>query len=162
MENGYHHLLKWLKESSHFRYFRSQILWHLHTFLFKSTWLQIWTLLWYGFAFDYWFETFDLINWLLFRKLFHHGFSDSALNFFVDYFSNRQQSSKVGPQMSDKQELSIGNPQCSIRGRLLFLIYINDRSLSSSMFYTLFNDDTTVSLAGDLHLFPRTCHRTVP
>ena len=49
-------------------------------------------------------KAFDLINP---RLLFRYGLSNSALNFFV-YFSNRQQSTKVGPQMSDKQELSIG------------------------------------------------------
>ena len=60
-------------------------------------------------------KAIDLINpRLLFRKLFHYGFSNSALNFFVDYFSNRQQSTKVGPQISDKQELSIGVPQGSV------------------------------------------------
>ena len=92
--------------------------------------------------------TFDLIDpKLLFLKLFHYGFDNSALSLVRSYFDGRRQVTKVSEVCSEPLDLLIGLPQGSVLGPLFFLIFINDLTYMLSLATTLFADDTTIYTA---------------
>ena len=68
---------------------------------------------------------------------------------FMDYLTNRSQQTYVNGNLSSVDQISLGVPQGSVLGPLLFLIFINDLPNISELFYTiLFADDATLSLIG--------------
>ena len=75
------------------------------------------------------------------------GIRGNELLWFQDYLSNRKQLVHVNGANSLLKLLSIGVPQGSVLGPLLFLIYINDLPLCSELFALLFADDTTLLLS---------------
>ena len=90
-------------------------------------------------------KAFDLVKQkLLSRKLFHYGFSNNALKLMENYFDSRTQITKVNNTLSNAMPIELGVPQGSILGPLLFLIFINDMSLSTDFHSILFADDTTL------------------
>ena len=90
-------------------------------------------------------KSFDTINYqLLLAKLHAYGFSKKALAIICSYLPNQKQRIKINNAFSSWKDLTLGMPQGSVLGPLLFNIYLND------LFFFLkdvgickFADDTT-------------------
>jgi hypothetical protein len=79
------------------------------------------------------FDTLD--HKILLSKLKHYGITNSALNWFASYLTNRNHYVEINQSKSDTVSIPVGVPQGSILGPLLFLIYINDIQKSSLFFH---------------------------
>jgi len=90
------------------------------------------------------FDTFD--SNLLLLKLFHYGFTNSALALVGDYFKGRSQCTKVQGKVLEPADILAGVPQRSVLGPLFFLLFIND--LLQGISSKLFADDTTIYSSG--------------
>ena len=88
------------------------------------------------------FDTVD--HTILLDKLRLIGVSDSSLNWFRSYLTDRQQCVDVNGTRSGFLNISCGVPQGSILGPQLFLIYINDMYLSLSCRLSLYADDSAL------------------
>ena len=80
----------------------------------------------------------------LLHKLRACGVSDSLLNWFHDYLSNRRQRVIIPGANSDWAYTKAGVPQGSVLGPLLFLVYINDIVHDIGSNIRLFADDTSL------------------
>lgn len=91
-------------------------------------------------------KAFDTISHdILISKLEYYGIRGKCLNLLESYLQNRHQYVCVNGTKSCLKPVSLGVPQGSILGPLLFLIYIND--LPSVVNYSdclLYADDTTL------------------
>lgn len=95
-------------------------------------------------------KAFDTVNHsILLKKLHHIGFRGNSYNWFQSYLSNRKQYVTIHDSTSDYRDVTIGVPQGSTLGPLLFIIYIND--LCNCLLYLdalHFADDTTLFIGG--------------
>lgn len=92
-------------------------------------------------------KAFDTVNpSILLKKLKSYGLHNKSLEFFRSYLSDRCQVVKYNSLLSSScNNMSLGVPQGSILGPLLFLIYINDiQNCCPSPQYFLFADDTAL------------------
>ena len=90
------------------------------------------------------FDTID--HQILFKKLSHYGIDGVALCWFQSYLLNRKQFITLEGVDSERMDISVGVPQGSILGPLIFLIYINDaHRASDAINFIHFADDTTLT-----------------
>ena len=102
-------------------------------------------------------KAFDLIDHhLLLTKLGAIGIGEDYLPLFTDYMNGRKQYVNIDGCHSSIRDITLGVPQGSILGPVLFLIFIND--LPSALQDTvadIYADDTTVSYSTDYRLAPQ-------
>ena len=92
-------------------------------------------------------KAFDTINHaILIRKLEAYGIRGVPLELFSSYLSNRSQRVIVNDKSSSLRMQTLGVPQGTCLGPLLFTIYINELPNISRKFKSLlFADDTTLT-----------------
>ena len=95
-------------------------------------------------------KAFDTVNHeLLLSKLKSVGLDTSTVGWFESYLCNREQVVLVNNCFSDSRPISIGVPQRSILGPLLFLVYVNDfQHCIEHCKIILYADDTLVYVSG--------------
>ena len=86
---------------------------------------------------------------ILLAKLDKYGIRGSELSWFESYLTERKQFVSINGKNSLLTAVTLGVPQGSILGPLLFLLYINDLPLVSKLFALLFADDTTLLASAD-------------
>lgn len=95
-------------------------------------------------------KAFDCVDHgILAYKLERAGVRGVPLGLIRSYLSGRKQCVVIGEAMSQYEDVSMGVPQGSVLGPILFLIYINDiHKLPLSGTTALFADDTGVFFSG--------------
>ena len=90
-------------------------------------------------------KAFDLVNHdLLKEKLRSYGLRGKVYDWLNSYLYNRKQIVGINGAHSKEAKVSIGVPQGSILGPLLFLIFVNDLpDIESAGNLTMFADDNT-------------------
>ena len=72
-------------------------------------------------------KTFDTIyHAILKKKLHHYGIRSIILEWIGSYPNDREQYVQMGDTISNNRNIDCGNPQGSILGPKLFILYIND------------------------------------
>ena len=96
-------------------------------------------------------KAFDTISHdILLNKLQVYGVRGPPLQLLKSYLSNRKQFVSINQVDSDFRPINIGLPQGSCLAPFLFLVYINDLPNASQLLkFTLFADDTTLSITND-------------
>ena len=94
-------------------------------------------------------KAFDTANHhIILEKLKHYGFRGVSSLWFRNYLTNRKQVVTINGINSDQRDITVGVPQGSVLGPILFLILINDLPNAVAFLSILFADDTTFQLNG--------------
>ena len=88
-------------------------------------------------------KAFDTVDHsILCTKLTYYGFRGSSYDLMCNYLAQRQQRVLFQSKMSEWAAVSVGVPQGSILGPLLFALYVNDLpSVVSHCLLDLYADD---------------------
>ena len=93
------------------------------------------------------FDTID--HEILLKKLNFYGIRGNEGEWFKSYLDNRAQIVNLNGKQSSKKYLSLGVPQGSVLGPILFMLYVND--LSRHVYLgtaNLYADDTVIYCTG--------------
>ena len=95
-------------------------------------------------------KAFDTVNHkILLDKMYHYGIRGPIHSWFKDYLTNRNQTTVFKGVNSTSSTITLGVPQGSVLGPILFLIYINDiTDIFTKSKTILFADDMTLYLIG--------------
>ena len=95
-------------------------------------------------------KAFDTVNHkILLDKMYHYGIRGPIHSWFRDYLTDRNQITVFKGESSSSSSITLGVPQGSVLGPILFLIYINDISdIFTKSKTILFADDMTLYLNG--------------
>jgi len=95
-------------------------------------------------------KAFDTLNHeILIKKLEHYGIRGNFLAWLKSYLQNRAQFVDIDGVRSTCKPITVGVPQGSILGPLLFLIYVNDLPAAlEKLRPIMFADDTNLILRG--------------
>ena len=92
-------------------------------------------------------KAFDLINHdILLSKLKTYGIKSKELAFFASYLNDRTQVVNIEGQISTSKTITHGEPQGSVLGPLLFIVFINHLpKVVTRSVVDIYADDTTVT-----------------
>ena len=95
-------------------------------------------------------KAFDTVNIdILLKKLYKYGIRHRSHEILSSYLSGRKQCVKIRNAFSSYKDVTMGVPQGSILGPVLFILYINDLpNLSADMTCLSYADDTAILFKG--------------
>lgn len=82
------------------------------------------------------------------QKLHGLGIHDPINRWIISYLTNRKVVVKIGTTTSEQKDISIGTPQGSVLGPLIFLLYVNDlpSHISHGKIF-MYADDTSIVIS---------------
>lgn len=96
-------------------------------------------------------KAFDTVDKnLLSKKLYNIGLRGKILSWILSYMQGRTLKVKLGEIESELHDVTIGVPQGSVLGPLIFMLFINELpNYLSHGHLTMFADDITVTLSAE-------------